>query len=87
MVARYTVWLLGGTEVLDTLSHTRVFGLGFFLEGDGFLSQARLGQRASVNTISTGSGAGGGRGATKPLSSIIMGALWVVVGGKLFRAG
>jgi len=83
MVARYTVWLLGGTEVLDTSSHTRVFGLGFFLKGMVFWARQGWGQRASVNTISTGSGAGGSRSATKPLSSIIMGALWVVVGGEL----
>jgi len=59
---------------------------GFFLKGMVFRAGRGWGQRTSFNTISTGSGAGGGRSATNPMSAIIMGALWVVVS-ELFRVG
>jgi len=56
------------------------------LKGMVFRAGRGWGQRTSFNTILTGSGAGGGRSATNPMSSIIIGTLWVVVS-ELFRVG
>jgi len=56
--------------------------LGFFLKGMVFHAGQGWGQRAPVDTISTGSGAGGGSGIKVQSVSTMLVTLWIVVGGE-----
>jgi len=56
--------------------------LGFFLKGMVFLAGRGWGQRTPMDSMSTGSGAGGGSSMKVWSGSTMLVALWIVVGGE-----
>jgi len=82
-VARYTVRLLGGRRSWSRRRTNVCLVWGFFLKGMVFHAGRGWGQRTPVDTISTGSGAGGGSGVkVQSFSTIMVVTLWIVVGGE-----